>query len=90
MTENRDVIICRCEEVTWSEVVDCIGTGARTLQEVKMMTRAGMGACQGRVCRTLLRQLVPVEQLEGTAQTPGLAVHFPVNPVHLAQLGDEV
>ena len=46
-----DTVVCRCEEVTGGairEAVDRLGAGdART---VKLLTRAGMGWCQGRVC----------------------------------------
>ncbi len=46
-----DTIVCRCEEVTAGQVrsaiVDLGATDART---VKLLTRAGMGWCQGRMC----------------------------------------
>jgi NAD(P)H-nitrite reductase large subunit len=46
-----DTLICRCEEVphrTVRAAVDDLGaTDART---VKMVTRTGMGWCQGRIC----------------------------------------
>ncbi|WP_053207697.1 NAD(P)/FAD-dependent oxidoreductase [Jiangella muralis] len=46
-----DTLVCRCEEVTAGEVraaVDDLGaTDART---AKLLSRAGMGWCQGRVC----------------------------------------
>ncbi|WP_432178630.1 FAD-dependent oxidoreductase [Streptomyces sp. NBC_00063] len=46
-----DTVVCRCEEVpasTIREAVDELGaTDART---VKLLTRAGMGWCQGRMC----------------------------------------
>lgn len=86
MSARVEVVVCRCEEVTLGEVEACVDAGARTLQEVKMMTRAGMGACQGRVCRTLLVRLV---QPPPEAPPLGLAVHLPVSPVHLAQVAEE-
>ncbi|MFF7236391.1 FAD-dependent oxidoreductase [Streptomyces collinus] len=46
-----DTVVCRCEEVTAGQVrtsVDVLGAGdPRT---VKLLTRAGMGWCQGRMC----------------------------------------
>ncbi|MFE7129687.1 FAD-dependent oxidoreductase [Streptomyces sp. NPDC057638] len=46
-----DTVVCRCEEVTAGRIrraVDELGaTDART---VKLLTRAGMGWCQGRIC----------------------------------------
>jgi NAD(P)H-nitrite reductase large subunit len=43
-------LMCRCEEVTRAEVRAAVGQGARDLQAVKLLTRLGMGACQGRNC----------------------------------------
>jgi hydrogen cyanide synthase HcnB len=47
---NDETIMCRCEEVTRAEVRAAIDQGARDLQAVKLLTRLGMGACQGRNC----------------------------------------
>ncbi|GGS82704.1 FAD/NAD(P)-dependent oxidoreductase [Streptomyces cinerochromogenes] len=44
-------VVCRCEEVTAGQVRDAAGTlGAGDLRTVKLLTRAGMGWCQGRMC----------------------------------------
>jgi NADPH-dependent 2,4-dienoyl-CoA reductase/sulfur reductase-like enzyme len=45
-----ETLLCRCEEVSLGEVKGAVADGARTLGEVKMVTRAGMGNCQGRMC----------------------------------------
>ncbi|MFF3378406.1 FAD-dependent oxidoreductase [Streptomyces sp. NPDC002680] len=48
-----DTVVCRCEEVTASEVREAVEElGATDLRTVKLLTRAGMGWCQGRVCAT--------------------------------------
>lgn len=48
-----DTVICRCEEVTAAEVREAVEElGATDLRTVKLLTRAGMGWCQGRVCAT--------------------------------------
>ena len=47
----EDTIVCRCEEVTAGSVRDAVtDLGARDARSVKLLTRAGMGWCQGRVC----------------------------------------
>lgn len=45
-------IVCRCEQVTESEIVQAIRrpVGARTLDAVKRRVRAGMGRCQSGFC----------------------------------------
>lgn len=45
-----DTLLCRCEEVTLVDVKKAVAMGARTMGEVKMLTRTGMGNCQGRMC----------------------------------------
>ncbi|WP_405773454.1 FAD-dependent oxidoreductase [Streptomyces sp. NBC_01538] len=46
-----DTVVCRCEEVTAAEVREAVEElGASDLRTVKLLTRAGMGWCQGRVC----------------------------------------
>lgn len=50
--------ICRCEEVTEEEIRDAIRRGARSISEIKRVTRAGMGICQGRTCRRLVTKIL--------------------------------
>ncbi|MEV7073692.1 NAD(P)/FAD-dependent oxidoreductase [Streptomyces sp. NPDC093990] len=46
-----ETVVCRCEEVSAGAVRDAVRElGAGDLRTVKLLTRAGMGWCQGRVC----------------------------------------
>ncbi|MFF5533078.1 NAD(P)/FAD-dependent oxidoreductase [Streptomyces cinerochromogenes] len=46
-----DTVVCRCEEVTAGQVRESArALGAGDLRTVKLLTRAGMGWCQGRIC----------------------------------------
>jgi NADPH-dependent 2,4-dienoyl-CoA reductase/sulfur reductase-like enzyme len=48
---TEDFIICRCEEVKKSEIIDSFKKlGADSARTSKLFTRAGMGMCQGRIC----------------------------------------
>jgi NADPH-dependent 2,4-dienoyl-CoA reductase/sulfur reductase-like enzyme len=40
-----ETVVCRCEDVTLGRLERC-----RTAREAKLLTRAGMGPCQARVC----------------------------------------
>lgn len=42
---NHSKIICTCEMVTEADVHNSITEGARTMDGVKIRTRAGMGGC---------------------------------------------
>ncbi|MEU6769908.1 NAD(P)/FAD-dependent oxidoreductase [Streptomyces sp. NPDC046759] len=59
-------VVCRCEEVTAGQVRTAAGPlGAGDLRTVKLLTRAGMGWCQGRMCAPA------VAGLSGCPLTPG-------------------
>jgi thioredoxin reductase len=46
-----DTIVCRCEEVRFDAIRSAVTElGARDARAVKLLTRAGMGWCQGRIC----------------------------------------
>jgi len=50
-------VVCRCERVTAGEVRDLVRRGYRDMNEIKAVTRAGMGACGGKTCGTLIARL---------------------------------
>ncbi len=45
-----DTVVCRCEEVTVAEIDEAIALGARDTRTAKLLSRSGMGWCQGREC----------------------------------------
>ncbi|MFI7235679.1 NAD(P)/FAD-dependent oxidoreductase [Streptomyces cyaneofuscatus] len=47
-----DTEVCRCEEVTAHDLRQAHELGARDARSAKLLTRAGMGWCQGRLCET--------------------------------------
>ena len=49
-----ETIICRCEDVTWGEIRKALEKGYTSLNDIKRITRAGMGRCQGKTCRRIL------------------------------------
>jgi len=53
---DNNTIVCRCEDITLADIRKVIADGYRTIDEVKRVTRAGMGPCQGRTCRMLIAQ----------------------------------
>jgi bacterioferritin-associated ferredoxin len=44
------VILCRCEDVTSTDIERAIATGFGDLEEVKRYTGFGTGPCQGKEC----------------------------------------
>jgi NAD(P)H-nitrite reductase large subunit len=48
---EAETLVCRCEEVSYSAVVDAVAElGATDGRSVKLLARPGMGWCQGRIC----------------------------------------
>ena len=56
-------VVCRCETVTEGEILDSIRRplGAKTLDGVKLRTRAGMGRCQSGFCSTRVVDILSKE-----------------------------
>ena len=51
-------LVCRCEEVSLTDVEAACDAGARSLGAVKRATRLGMGRCQGRYCAPVAADLL--------------------------------
>jgi len=60
-TKEEDFVICRCEEVTLAEIRQAIRLGLKRMNEVKRLTRAGMGLCQGKTCGKLVLGILAQE-----------------------------
>jgi bacterioferritin-associated ferredoxin len=68
---SDDAIVCRCERVTAGEIRARIREGCRDLNELKAVTRAGMGACGGKTCTALILRLFREEGIPVTEVTEG-------------------
>ncbi|MCS7240278.1 MAG: FAD-dependent oxidoreductase [Candidatus Bipolaricaulota bacterium] len=71
----EEAVVCRCERVRASEIRALIRQGVRDLNEIKAVTRAGMGACGGKTCRNLILRLlreegVPPEEITDFVTRP--------------------
>ena len=44
------VVVCRCEDVTLSDLEHSVTRGYRDIEEVKRYTGFGTGPCQGKEC----------------------------------------
>ncbi|MCC3776411.1 NAD(P)/FAD-dependent oxidoreductase [Streptomyces sp. UNOB3_S3] len=92
LTDDTDV--CRCEEVTAGRVREAVrDLGAHDARTVKLLTRAGMGWCQGRMCGAAVACLAADGTTDGgTAEgtVPPSAERRPLAvPVPLGVLGSE-
>lgn len=77
-----DAVVCRCEEVPAGRIREAVGDlGARDARTVKLLTRAGMGWCQGRMCGPAVAALAGEE---GAPDRRPLSCPVPLR--HLAEL----
>jgi NADPH-dependent 2,4-dienoyl-CoA reductase/sulfur reductase-like enzyme len=81
-----DTLVCRCEEVTAADVRNCVREGCRTPKEVKDWTRAGMGLCQGRICRSLVAQAIAEERRVPAREVARPSVRPPIKPTPIGVL----
>ncbi|GII65885.1 oxidase [Sphaerisporangium krabiense] len=56
-----DTLVCRCEEVPYARVREALELGAVDARSVKLLSRAGMGWCQGRICGHAVARLAGEE-----------------------------
>ncbi len=59
-----EAIICRCERITAGEVRAAIREGVRDINQLKAITRAGMGACGSKTCRPMIWRLFEEEGID--------------------------
>lgn len=61
---SDEVIICRCERVSLGEIRKAIRSGIRDLNQLKAVTRAGMGACGAKTCASLIAGIYKSEGVD--------------------------
>ncbi|MFN3346566.1 MAG: FAD-dependent oxidoreductase [Candidatus Bipolaricaulaceae bacterium] len=71
----NEAVVCRCERVKAGEIRKLIRQGVRDLNEIKAVTRAGMGACGGKTCKNLILRLfreegIPPEEITNLTARP--------------------
>jgi thioredoxin reductase len=86
---DDDLVICRCEEVTRAAVLAALDLVGPDLDDVKRLSRAGMGLCQGRGCRPLVASLVAAQTGRSLADLPPTTYRPPVRPLSVAALATE-
>jgi len=59
-----EAIVCRCERVPAGEIRKVIRSGVRDMNQIKAITRAGMGACGSKTCRPLIWQIFKEEGVD--------------------------
>lgn len=81
-------VVCRCEDVTRSEIDAAARDGARDMNQLKAWTRCGMGPCQGRTCGDVAGALLAAHV--GSREAAGCFTgRAPLRPVSLAEVAGD-
>lgn len=67
---SDDVMICLCERVKAGDIRDLIRKGITDLNQIKAITRAGMGPCGAKTCETLIKQMMRQEGVPPQSVVP--------------------
>jgi sarcosine oxidase subunit alpha len=59
-----EAVVCRCERITAGEIRAAIRSGVRDLNQLKALTRAGMGACGSKTCRPMIWRMFQEEGVD--------------------------
>ena len=81
-----DTIVCRCEEVTASQVRETAQMGCEGPNQMKAFLRCGMGPCQGRLCGLTVTELIAEERGTTPDQVGYYRLRPPVKPITLGEL----
>ncbi|MBY9015116.1 MAG: FAD-dependent oxidoreductase [Candidatus Lokiarchaeota archaeon] len=68
---DDDIIVCRCERVSVGEIRKWIRNGVHDFNELKALTKTGMGACGGKTCTSLINRIFREEGITQENIIPG-------------------
>ncbi|MFX1281040.1 MAG: FAD-dependent oxidoreductase [Promethearchaeota archaeon] len=68
---DDDTIVCRCERISVREIRKWIRVGVKDFNELKALTKVGMGACGGKTCTPLINRIFREEGISTNSITPG-------------------
>jgi len=87
---DKDITICRCEEVTLEEIREVIRMGYTDFTEIKEKLRVGMGPCQGRTCRPLILREIAEATVKSMEEIDVISFRPPTKPIKISTIvGDD-
>ncbi len=79
-------LVCRCEEVTAGAIRTCARSDHGDPNQLKSLLRCGMGPCQGRMCATVISEIVAAAKSASPAAVGRFRPRPPIKPVSLEDL----
>jgi NADPH-dependent 2,4-dienoyl-CoA reductase/sulfur reductase-like enzyme len=81
-----DIVACRCEEVIVGQIRRAARLGAQGPNQAKAFTRCGMGPCQGRICGSVVSQVMADTLGKPIAEIGAYRPRAPYKPITLGVL----
>ncbi|CAM4045472.1 FAD-dependent oxidoreductase [Bordetella tumulicola] len=83
---SDDTVVCRCEELTAGDIRKAAAIGRPGPNQIKSITRAGMGPCQGRQCGYTIAHILAQTQQRPVADVGFYRIRPPLKPLTLGEL----
>ena len=80
------IVLCRCEDVTLSDLEHSVSRGYKDIEEVKRYTGFGTGPCQGKECLAVVATTLARLCKQAPATVPPFTSRPPLAPTPLKLL----
>ncbi len=85
---TAETLICRCEEVTRQQIDNAATAGIRDINQLKALTRCGMGPCQGRSCGATTARVFAEATQRDMIDVGPFRARLPARPVTVQELSE--
>jgi bacterioferritin-associated ferredoxin len=85
---DGSTMICRCEEINFEEIEGAVKLGARNHDDIKRLTRCGMGPCQAKTCRSLVAEAISSLTGRPLEDIPVPRLRVPLRPIPIGVLAN--
>lgn len=83
---DKSTFVCRCEEINVDEIETVLKQGAKTFDDIKRLTRCGMGPCQAKGCMYIVNQMIADWTGKDLSDIPIPRLRVPLRPTPIAVL----
>ena len=85
---DDETVLCRCENIHIGDVRRAVREGVREVNELKIVTRCGMGPCQGRMCGPAMAEILGAELALSPNEVGVLKIRPPLKPIPLGEVAE--
>ncbi len=83
---DDDTVVCRCENLTVGQIRQMVKEGVKEVNEIKCISRAGMGPCQGRMCGAAVAEIVAAQTGFSPDRAGLISIRPPLKPIPLEEV----